>query len=169
MTLSFVAVMERDDAAPPSLLRRDPGCLRVDGGRVASATFMEMQWRGIYVLRIGETMKRFYVGSTAISFKSRWSDHIDRLTRGENRVPDLQREWNKAASTFQFCIVELCEPSQRQAAEQRWINVIRREGGSLFNKNAAHSATQDQYVGPVFSEDELITLSELLVENLSTC
>jgi group I intron endonuclease len=71
---------------------------------------------------------RCYVGSTAQSFKKRWNEHKQRLTRGSHPNLHLIRAWHKyGAENFEFKILEVCEvndESVRVERENFWIKKL---------------------------------------------
>ena len=76
---------------------------------------------GVYRIRHLLTNKK-YVGSAAVSFKSRWSKHRRELNAGKHHSPHLQRAWNKyGEDAFVFEIVERTEPQHAVAQEEVFI------------------------------------------------
>lgn len=85
-----------------------------------------MTGSGIYEIRHVESGKR-YIGS-AKNFAKRWKAHRNHLIRGTHHAPHLQRAWAKyGESSFQFNILELCEPHELLDREQGWFDLSRPE------------------------------------------
>ncbi len=79
---------------------------------------------------------KMYVGSAAVSLAKRLTSHRYYLNKGTHKNEHLQRAWNKYGSeSFEFDVLELCEPDACVLREQHWIdhyNVIDRKYG--YNK-----------------------------------
>jgi|694.fasta_scaffold103998_3 group I intron endonuclease len=79
---------------------------------------------GVYVIT-NTVDGRVYVGSTAKSFRRRWSRHVSLLKKGKHENGFLQRAWDKyGEQSFKFEILELCDSCDVLAKEQDAINVF---------------------------------------------
>lgn len=68
---------------------------------------------------------KVYVGSAAISLKTRFKSHRNRLKANQHDNSYLQRAYNKYGSrSFCFSILERCEPSECVQREQYWIDSL---------------------------------------------
>lgn len=66
---------------------------------------------------------KFYIGSTISSFRSRWKAHKHELTQRRHHSRHLQAAWNKyGESSFEITVLEIVEPAECLAAEQRWLD-----------------------------------------------
>jgi group I intron endonuclease len=65
---------------------------------------------------------KLYVGSTSLSFKARWAEHIREFRKGQNS-PHLQAAWNRYGNDcFQFAVLEITEPENAVQREQFWLD-----------------------------------------------
>lgn len=85
----------------------------------------QMKLRGIYAIECVPA-QAIYIGSTKVSFHSRWGQHIAILMRGQHDNPRLQQDWNTYGSkAFRFVVVEviddpdLIEPRERTIIQHR--------------------------------------------------
>jgi group I intron endonuclease len=76
---------------------------------------------GVYELVINtDHGKMFYVGSTAQTFKKRYQQHLNNLTKGIHHNHYLQNLWNKYKN-IEFRILEVCDDRETVALrEQYW-------------------------------------------------
>lgn len=66
-----------------------------------------------------------YVGSTTLTFKTRWRGHQIGLIRGDHGNIYLQRAWNKyGEENFQFEVLERCLPDRCIEREQYWLDAL---------------------------------------------
>lgn len=64
-----------------------------------------------------------YIGSTTLSFHSRWCAHYRDLRKGKHINRYLQRAWNKyGGDKFEFSILAVCEPDKCLAIEQKYLD-----------------------------------------------
>lgn len=97
---------------------------------------------GVYCIR-NTINGKVYVGSAAVSFRSRWNHHQTFLRRGKHCNGYLQNAWNKyGEAAFVFEILEECFPLSCMDREQAWIDKLKaataKRGYNL--RPAAHSA-----------------------------
>lgn len=77
---------------------------------------------GIYKIVNTENGK-FYIGSTSISFISRWQLHISQLKNNTHHSQYLQNAWNKYGElAFNFEIVEIVPPNECIETEQLYLD-----------------------------------------------
>lgn len=87
-------------------------------------TTAELNQTGIYAIINLDTGKR-YIGSTAESFKRRWSRHKQQLRNNKHHSPHLQASWNKHTEfRFEFKILEFVKPEHCLIREQWWIDLF---------------------------------------------
>lgn len=68
---------------------------------------------------------KIYVGSAAVSFKKRWSDHRAKLNHGKHNNRHLQGTWKQyGADNFEFSVLMVCEPADCVQWEQVFINSL---------------------------------------------
>jgi group I intron endonuclease len=84
-----------------------------------------------------------YIGSTSVSFKQRWSKHLNYLTRSKHPSRHLQNAWNKyGVDQFAFEILEvISDPNIVIQREQAWINMFW-ESGTLYNLSPTAASTR---------------------------
>lgn len=64
-----------------------------------------------------------YIGSDAVTFAKRWSQHRRQLQSRNHRNPHLQSAWNLYGETaFSFLIITACQPSDCVSHEQAAID-----------------------------------------------
>lgn len=87
---------------------------------------MNLNAQGIYVIVNMESSK-VYVGSTACSFRGRWSQHESELRRGVHHSPHLQHAWNLYGEVaFKFQVCEYVEDNEQlHIREQYWLDFHR--------------------------------------------
>jgi group I intron endonuclease len=97
---------------------------------------------GIYRIRCISNGKQ-YIGSTSVSFETRWAKHRAFLTRGNHPCRHLQNAWNKYGSEqFVFEVVEEVEdPDQVTGREQVWIDA-HWNSGTLYNASPTAGSTR---------------------------
>jgi group I intron endonuclease len=88
-----------------------------------NSTKNERQKFGIYFI-INTTNNAIYVGSTTLSFRVRWNQHISNLNNDKHHCSHLQNAWNKYGSdAFEWRIVEVIDnPDIVLSREQYWID-----------------------------------------------
>ena len=88
--------------------------------------------RGVYAIRCADG--RAYIGSS-INVKERCRNHRNVLNTGKHRNRPLQEAWNKMGTeAFTFAALEtVADEEDLLAAEQKWIDAARAEGG-VFNR-----------------------------------
>lgn len=75
---------------------------------------------GVYIIENIVTGK-CYIGSTLVSFKSRFSDHMGDLKRNKHHSKKLQRSFNKhGQEAFRFRVLEVCDNARE--VEQSWLD-----------------------------------------------
>lgn len=78
---------------------------------------------GVYKI-INQVNKKIYIGSSKDIYK-RWTQHIDKLNKGEHENKHLQNAWNKYGSdNFEFEIVEECSSGAQFEREQYYLNTL---------------------------------------------
>lgn len=86
---------------------------------------------GIYMI-INEVTGDFYIGSAAVSLKSRISYHKRDLKANKHHSSRFQNSWNKYGSeAFSFVILKNCQANECIYLEQHYIN----EFSPVFNMN----------------------------------
>lgn len=76
---------------------------------------------------------KIYIGSTSVSFKTRWAMHKIHLNLGIHPNKHLQSSWKKHGSqVFKFEIVLICSPSDCIKKEQKILEEYRKKY-TLFN------------------------------------
>lgn len=79
---------------------------------------------GIYKI-LNKVNGKFYIGS-AIELAKRWREHSYHLNRKTHKNSYLQNAWNKYWNiSFEFIILELCEPEKLIEREQHWIDTLK--------------------------------------------
>jgi group I intron endonuclease len=79
---------------------------------------------GVYMICNRQNMG-FYIGSS-VDIATRWRSHKATLNKGTSYSVHLQRAWSKyGADSFDFVIVEECEPSVLTEREQFWLDDTR--------------------------------------------
>lgn len=82
---------------------------------------------GIYQI-LNNINGKFYIGSTARSFKIRWKRHITDLNSQNHCNIHLQRAWIKyGKQNFSFKILKVCEPVDCIKYEQEYIDNLEPE------------------------------------------
>ena len=77
---------------------------------------------GVYGI-VSITSEKEYVGSTRVSFKTRYKEHLRLLRKGTHHCVHLQRSWNKyGESDFVFYIIEEVEKERCLEVEQLYID-----------------------------------------------
>lgn len=134
---------------------------------------------GVYVVT-NTVDGRVYVGSTAQSFRRRWSRHVSLLRKGKHENGFLQRAWDKyGEARFKFEILEVCEPVDVLAKEQEAIDVLnacdRAKGYNLkstvttnlgFKKRSGMSLEQKQALKSPEHRARLIEMSHMLRDSM---
>ena len=84
----------------------------------------EMLRTGVY--KIKNTVNgKFYIGSTAASFRSRMEKHISCLNKKKHHSGRLQASWDKHGhENFEFSIVEFCDPGMCLEREQFFLDLL---------------------------------------------
>lgn len=108
-----------------SIVQRDEDCR---AGRLPLAS-------GVYQILCTANSK-LYVGSS-VSIWDRWLHHRRLLRRGDHTNLFLQRAWNRhGEERFEWSVLELVDPAELLAAEQRWIDKTlcfdRKRGFNIF-------------------------------------
>lgn len=85
----------------------------------------DLKKTGIYCIT-NKINGKLYIGSTRVSFKSRWKNHIKRLRRGKHPNPHLQQSFAKyGEDKFEFSILEIIsDKSLILDREQEYIDVF---------------------------------------------
>jgi group I intron endonuclease len=77
---------------------------------------------GVYCIR-NLIDGKVYVGSTAVSFRGRWRNHLNDLKNNRHICKHLQRAWNKyGGDKFVFEVLEGCDPRLCIVKEQHWMD-----------------------------------------------
>lgn len=77
---------------------------------------------GVYRIYCTENSK-IYIGSAAVCFRRRWSQHRHELSHGKHGNSLLQRAWDKyGEQSFTFSVIEICDPSDCIKREQFHID-----------------------------------------------
>lgn len=77
---------------------------------------------GVYGI-VNTVNKKVYIGSTAGTFKKRFNCHKRQLRLGRHGNRHLQAAWDKyGEESFEFCVVEECEPGFCTVLETWWID-----------------------------------------------
>jgi hypothetical protein len=85
---------------------------------------MDTNTSGVYAITNTVTGSQ-YVGS-AINIAARWASHRHALRNHRKAPPKLQRAWDKYGEpAFSFSVLELCEPQDCLAVEQRHIDALK--------------------------------------------
>lgn len=88
---------------------------------------------GVYEIRNLVNNKR-YIGSTKVSFESRWEKHLEGLKWTGHPNIHLQRAWDKyGKGNFVFNVVEVCNEKSVLECEQYWIDYYGMD--KLYNKS----------------------------------
>ena len=86
---------------------------------------IKLRGTGVYSIR-NVANGKLYIGSSANSLSSRMAEHKRQLGLGTHYNRYLQRAWNKYGSrSFEFSIIERCEPKRCVASEQAWIDKMK--------------------------------------------
>ena len=94
---------------------------------------------GVYIILNKKTDKG-YVGSAASSLADRWEHHRSCLRTGKHHNSYLQASWNKhGEESFEFVILEHCQPSECLKREQHWID-SRKSAERKFGYNLSPTA-----------------------------
>jgi group I intron endonuclease len=79
---------------------------------------------GVYQVVCKITEKR-YVGSTTVSFKSRWATHKRLLRSGKHHSIKLQKAWNKyGENNFLFLILDILPAQDCLIYEQTYLDCL---------------------------------------------
>jgi group I intron endonuclease len=100
---------------------------------------MGMSDCGVYMMLNVLTGTR-YVGSTAVSFSNRKSQHLSKLRKHKSLHLLLQKAWSESGgNAFQFVILEVTTPETAIVREQWWLDHFAAQGLPLYNRcpNAA--------------------------------
>lgn len=82
---------------------------------------------GVYQILNTVSGKR-YIGSAAVSFRKRWTDHLSSLRLDRKKNPYLQNAWNKhGEKAFIFEILEECLPKDCIEREQYYMDFMKPE------------------------------------------
>lgn len=82
----------------------------------------EMSFIGVYKI-INTVNNKIYIGSTTVSFKERYRQHLYHLKKNTHKNTHLQHAFNKyGESKFEFCIIECCDKESCIIVEQKWLN-----------------------------------------------
>ena len=79
---------------------------------------------GVYKITNIVTNK-YYIGSSSVSFYTRYLHHRSELRRNKHKNKRLQNSWNKhTESNFVFSVIEECDKNDIESREQYFINVM---------------------------------------------
>lgn len=90
---------------------------------MADAILEDIESSGVYQILNLVNGKR-YIGS-AKCFRIRWNGHRAKLERGAHHSKHLQASWRKhGAESFEFQILEGCDPEDLLKREQAWMDKL---------------------------------------------
>lgn len=135
MMLDLFQSIEAESKKFRSLATRDERYRCFVEGTWVSATYAEMESRGVYFIRNGVN-GTIYVGSTASSFRRRWQRHLAALNSDSHYNIALQTDWH-AGDHLTLWLAEQCDPGVRLPREQFWMNRISQQGTVLYNERFA--------------------------------
>lgn len=79
---------------------------------------------GIYKIQSVSKPDRCYIGS-AICFKIRWANHLNKLKRGVHHSPKLQHHYDKyGKEDLEFTVIEPCLPQFLTAREDTYFHPL---------------------------------------------
>ena len=82
---------------------------------------------GIYAIENTKNGKVYF--GQSVNIKQRWSLHRSHLNRGIHRNRQLQAAWNEdGAGSFEFRVLEQCEPEQLNDREQHYLDTHMKQG-----------------------------------------
>lgn len=94
---------------------------------------------GVYAINHIDSGKK-YIGSTGVSFKDRWYEHVRLLRKSTHPSKRLQNAWNKYGEIrFEFSIICTCEPEHVLKMEQYFIDEFKSHI-ECFGYNISHVA-----------------------------
>lgn len=105
---------------------------------------------GVYKI-LNTVTGKIYVGSAAVSFKTRWVIHRADLRGGRHFNCYLQRSWNKhGEKAFKFIVLDCCLPEQCLEREQQWLDKLQpyTKGKGYNLSKVAGSAMQGRNHSP---------------------
>lgn len=113
---------------------------------------------GVYLIRNLDN-GRVYIGSTSVSFRSRWARHINDLCKGQHQNALLQYDWDhKTPDRFQFDVLEVLSDGGR-VREQGYLDEYLQQRIPIYNDRDAYIESNEH------TEDELFdALYHLLPE-----
>lgn len=90
---------------------------------------------GVYLIK-NEVSGTVYIGSATVFYR-RWRRHYNELTKKAHANIHFQRAWDKyGQESFSWCVLEVVADPVREvllAAEQKWLDRFRGEGGLMYN------------------------------------
>jgi len=87
-----------------------------------------MRQTGVYcIVNTHDGHGTTYIGSTGVSFGTRWSQHKHHLRNGTHGNPHLQNAWNKyGRKAFSFCVVQVIDDEDSLInREQFWLDLYK--------------------------------------------
>lgn len=116
------------------------------------ASLQDQKLSGIYKITFIQDQSKFYIGSTCMTFRKRWTLHLNDFKKGKGVNPKFQNAWNKyGADQFIFTILETIDNTQRQyirEREQYYVDALQ----PYYNTQYAVIASTDNPVR--FSSDK---------------
>lgn len=84
------------------------------------ASLQDQKLSGIYKITFIQDQSKFYIGSTCMTFRKRWTLHMNDFKKGKGVNPKFQNAWNKyGANQFIFTILETIDKTKRQYIRER--------------------------------------------------
>ena len=135
---------------------------------------IDMGKTGIYKIT-NPVNSEIYIGSAAISFRKRFSNHKRLLRLNKNPCKYLQRVYNKNPDVdFVFEILEVCSKEECIKREQHYIDILKPKynlcrvaGSSLGRKKTRECSINFFQSIRVYSDQEVITMFEMYNKGVS--
>lgn len=112
---------------------------------------------GVYVIR-NKVNGKVYIGSTIVTFKKRWQDHLKHLKRGTHANNHLQSAYLKyGADAFSWEVLEYTSKEEARKRESYWISYYDARNPEVgYNEAGVNSEGN-----PIVSEATKAKLSEI--------
>ena len=115
----------------------------------------------------------FYIGSSSVSFRKRFSAHNRLLKLNKNPCVFLQNAYNVRTSDFVFEIVEVCERDQCILREQYYLDILNprynicKNARNSLGRKASEQSIKNQFEAMRnFTDEDVILMFDLYNKNM---